>query len=649
MPDMQHVLRLFILLNLSFLMVTSTGWTFEWRSLNGGRNNLQHPTWGMANTVYARVAPAYYGDGVGAMVEGPHVRYVSNRIFNDLHQNVFSENAVSQWGFVWGQFLDHTFGLRNEAGDAAHLTFDAGEPDPLETFQSDSGSIAFIRSAVAPGTGTDVAHPREQVNKVSSYIDGWGIYGGSANRLEWLRKGPLDDDMSNNTAYLLIDPSGFLPRATARGDMSAAPYMDIGGRLLAAPGRAIIAGDARANENIALNAVHTIFVREHNRIVDALPENLDEETKFQIARKLVGAIQQYITYEAFLPAMGVKLPAYSGYKSDIDATISNEFATVGYRAHSIIHGEIEMDVPVDTYPSDILDGLKAQGVEVEVHGDEMALAVPLNVAFQHPQLLETLGLEPVIAGLAAEAMYNNDEQIDNQLRSILFQMPINPATGERCAPLDGEDVNYCFTEVLDLGAIDIQRGRDHGMPYYNDLREVYGLSRAKTFKDITGESSETFPDDPDIDTNDPINDPDILTFTRLLNGDGQPDEEEPVTSKRLTPLAARLKAIYGDVDRVDAFVGMVSEPHLKGSDLGELQHAIWAKQFQALRDGDRFFYSNDPDLKEIEQTYGLSYRRTLAHVVADNTDLTLDDLPADMFIVAPESADTAGHVAADRP
>jgi hypothetical protein len=198
--------------------------------------------------------------------------------------------------------------------------------------------------------------------------------------------------------------------------------------------------------------------------------------------------------------------------------------------------------------------------------------------------------------------------------------------------------------VLDLGAIDIQRGRDHGMPLYNDLRAAYGLSRVKTFKEITGESTEMFPDDPNIDADNPIDDPDILMFTDLLDGDGQPNEEEPITSKRLSTLAARLKAIYGDVDRVDAFVGMVSEPHLKGSDLGELQHAIWAKQFEALRDGDRFFYVHDPDLEEIEQTYGLSYRRTLADVVADNTDLTLDALPADMFIVAPEPSATPGQI-----
>jgi len=40
---------------------------------------------------------------------------VSNRIFNDINANVFSERGVTQWGNVWGQFVDHNIGHRDEA------------------------------------------------------------------------------------------------------------------------------------------------------------------------------------------------------------------------------------------------------------------------------------------------------------------------------------------------------------------------------------------------------------------------------------------------------------------------------------------------------------------------------------------------------
>ncbi len=84
------------------------------RSLDGSGNNAQHPDWGKAGTQYSRVAAPTFADGVAAMTAGPPSRYVSNRIFNDVGQNLFSENRVSQWGWAWGQFLDHDFGLRDE-------------------------------------------------------------------------------------------------------------------------------------------------------------------------------------------------------------------------------------------------------------------------------------------------------------------------------------------------------------------------------------------------------------------------------------------------------------------------------------------------------------------------------------------------------
>ena len=60
---------------------------------------------------------------------------------------------------------------------------------------------------------------------------------------------------------------------------------------------------------------------------------------------------------------------------------------------------------------------------------------------------------------------------------------------------------------------------------------------------------------------------------------------------------------------------MISEPHQPGSELGELQQALWRRQFEALRDGDRFFYLNDPVLEEIRSTFGISYEHTLAELI----------------------------------
>src|SRR3989440_8353352 len=596
---------------------------FEVQSLDGSGNNVANPTWGKVGTIYPRLAPARYADGKGTPVNGPNVRNISNRVFQDLGQNIFSEHRVTQWGWTWAQFLDHTFGLVQGGNEVANIPFNAG--DPLEKFTDTLGVVPFTRSAPAPGTG--ITNPRQQVNTVNSYIDAWPVYGGTNQRLEWLRNGSVDGNVTNNSATLML-PGGYLPRRDARGNPATAPDMATDGLLLAHPEKAAVAGDVRADENVGLTATHTLFAREHNRIVGLLPNTLTQEEKFQIARRIVIAEQQYITYNEFLPAAGVPLPKYSGYNPNVNAAISNEFATVGYRAHSMIHGEFEVEADADTYTPAQLTALQNAGVEVTRTGDEVALGVSLNLAFFNPDLLQLIQLGPMLKAIGGESEYNNDEMIDNHLRSVLFQIPVsgNP----EC--FDDPSLPSCFKGVVDLAAIDIERGRDHGMPSYNDMRRAFGLAPKTSFRAITGEASESFP------PGSGVNDPTSLDFTKLSDIDGKPvalpDTVNNTATKanRKTPLAARLKAVYGSVDSVDAFVGMAAEPHMPGSEMGELQQAMWEKQFAQLRDGDRFFYGNDPGLSLIKQQYGIDFHHTLADVIAANTDVPQADMNDNVFL-----------------
>jgi hypothetical protein len=605
----------------------------ENRTLDGHGNNQANSAWGEAGSDYTRVAPTNYADGIGSMTSGPATRRVSNRIFNDVGQNLFSENGISQWGWAWGQFMDHDLGLRDET-EAEHLPIAFSATDPLERFTNDFGVIDFFRTPAAPGTG--VTTPRQQVNTISSFIDASNVYGTTASRLDWLRSGSANGDPTDNAADLML-PGGYLPRKTARGNAATAPTVDLMGALMGTPDRAAVAGDVRANENIALTAIHTLFAREHNRIVSLLPSTLSDEEKFQIARRVVGAEAQYITYEEFLPALGVHLPGYHGYDPHVNPGLGNEFAAVGYRAHSMIHGEFEVDAESGDYTPAQLDAFEAAGIEVTQTPGEVALGIPLNAAFGNPDLLQAVGEGNLLKALGNEREYRNDEQIDDSLRSVLFQVPKPGAADPASCGLPAANPD-CYSGVVDLGALDVERGRDHGIPSYNDLRRAYGLPARTSFRGITGEAGESFPNDPQL-TGNPIDDPDSLDFVQLRDDDGNviapgsPEAaEEAVTGKRRTPLAARLKALYGNVESVDGFVGMVSEPHLPGTEFGELQLAMWRKQFAATRDGDRFFYLNDPELNRIQATYGIGYRRTLANLISLDAGATTQP---DVF-VAPE-------------
>jgi hypothetical protein len=576
------------------------------RTYDGSGNNVRHPGWGSAGTPYRRVTAAAYRDGIGAMVGGPNARFISNRIFNDTDQNLFSENGISQWGWAWGQFIDHDIGLRDQraGGGSSPIPFDSA--DPLESFRNDLGSIPFDRTFAQPGTGS--TNVRQQLNTVSSYIDGSQVYGIDAARRSWL--------IAPDRATLLL-PGGYLPRAE---DKAGPPAMDLFGAQHGDPGGAVVAGDPRANENMALTALHTLFVREHNRIVAKLPRSLTAAQKYQVARRVVGAEIQWVTYNEFLPTLGVRLPAYRGYRTDVSATLGNEFAAVGFRGHSMVHGEFEPSFPAGTFSEAQLDRLEGRGIEVERVDRRIVLVISLSLAFGNPDLLETVGLGPFLESLG-EVQYKNDEQIDNTLRSVLFQVP---RPGVDPAACGGGTVDPdCFSGVIDLGATDVMRARDHGIPNYNALRRAFGLAPVRSFAAITGEGSESL-------GGRFINDPAILEFVELRTSDGtlvepsDPEEPVPTSGVRRTSLAARLKAVFGSVDRIDAFTGMVSEQHVAGTEFGPLQLAIWKQQFAALRDGDRFFYSRDPELSTIRSRYGIDYRLSLAQIVRLNAGVTLE-------------------------
>jgi hypothetical protein len=162
-----------------------------------------------------------------------------------------------------------------------------------------------------------------------------------------------------------------------------------------------------------------------------------------------------------------------------------------------------------------------------------------------------------------------------------------------------------------------------------------------SFTQLTGESTDAFA--AGLGAN-PIDNPAILDFTKLRDLYGRliaaGSSARAVYGTRESTLAARLKAIYGSVDNVDAFVGMMSEPHVWGTEFGPLQLALWRKQFTALRDGDRFFYLNDPVLGQIQRMFGITYKHTLAQLIALNTDVRPSSLRANVFFAPPPAQAT---------
>jgi hypothetical protein len=429
--------------------------TFE--SLDGTGNNLANPTWGSAGTDLLRIAAATYADGLSAPsgANRPSARTISNALSDQTNPadpsedlNTVNQKSLSDFIYVFGQFLDHDLDLTTtNSGQSFDITANqAGDPF------NPPGVMPFTRSTYDPATGTTNA--RQQVNSITSFLDGSQIYGSdpvTADKLRTHVGGKLKTSPGNllpldNSTYF---PTGTLPMAN---DAQLVPESQL-----------FAAGDVRANENIELTAMQTLFMREHNRIADQLAKqhpDWSDEQLYQAARRQVIAELQIITYTEWLPALlgPNALPAYTGYKPNVNPSISNEFSTALFR---FAHSELDNEV----------DRLNNNGTDVA------GGSVDLADAFFNPTLINPAGVTDPISGLASTdidailkgAASGDAQEVDllavRDVRNLLFGPP--GAGGS------------------DLIARDIQRGRDHGLTDYNSMRAAYGLPRVTSFAQIT--------------------------------------------------------------------------------------------------------------------------------------------------------------------
>ena len=113
----------------------------------------------------------------------------------------------------------------------------------------------------------------------------------------------------------------------------------------------LVSGDIRAIEMPGLTSMHTLFLREHNRIAEVInqyTEGLTDEEIYQETRRIMIGAFQNIVYREFLPAVigstrkSLRIKGKrTRYRSNSDVSIFNEFATAAYRfGHSLIQGTI---------------------------------------------------------------------------------------------------------------------------------------------------------------------------------------------------------------------------------------------------------------------------------------------------------------------
>ncbi|XP_067013234.2 peroxidase isoform X2 [Anabrus simplex] len=541
----------------------------KYRSVNGSCNHLIHPSWGQAFTSYRRLLFPEYSDGIQQPREHaiglpknkhnllPSARLVSSSLAldGDLPDNI-KTLAVMQWT----QFVEHDLAhtpvnkMYNKfessimccKPDGRHLSpryvhpacmpISIAHNDPVYSSRRMT-CMNYVRSVTAMRSDCSFG-PAEQMNQATHYLDGSMIYGSTDNKaakLRLFRHGHLKNTAKNGQTFL---PSAEDPSIQCQLDPNSQACYE--------------SGDSRVNAHPHLTVMHTIWLREHNRIADKLAElnpTWDDERLFQEARRIVIAEIQHITYDEWLPlVLGEKYTKKFGltskkdgfskeYSENVDPSITNSFATAALRfVHSLMEGKLRL-VKEDR---------------------EVNHTIQLRDHFNRPRIVEENNhLDALVRGLATQNSQKNDMTYTEDITSLLYQ--------------DSE--NY----GLDIISLDVQRGRDHGLPGYNQFRKICGLPVATSFNDF---------------------------------------KEIPKA------IVQKLKSMYKHPDDVDMLIGGMSEKPKDDSLLGPTFRCIIGEQFGRTKKGDRFFYDlkgqsgsfSEDQLQEIRKV-------TLARILCDNAEV----------------------------
>ncbi|KAG1654695.1 Peroxidasin [Nymphon striatum] len=488
-----------------------------------------------------------------------------------------------------GQLIDHDIGHTPVTTGEHHEILDCTQCDSNETTSQECfpisipnndpyfpprhsitekpACLAFTRSMA----GQDHLGPRQQLNQVSSFLDLSVVYGPDeckARELRTFRRGLLKTDPNSRKGREFM--------AKDKKDQDCKTES----------GRCFLAGDVRSNEHPGLAVLHTILVRYHNNVARTLAhynKHWDDERLFRESRKICIAVFQRIVYKEFLPVFlgddamdrfGLKLKDdsyFEGYDEHCDPAVSNEFANAAFRVgHSLIKPHIprfgkpgkghqyRKPAEHDTYT-------EHGQVHKRVYRGERLESIHLREHFFNPDIIaEGDTLQEILRGLVMVESEALDPSLSSEVTNHLF-----------------EDKHIKYSG-LDLAALNIQRGRDHGLAGYIKYLDPLYHQTVTNFNDLK----------------------------KIFSRD---------TIKKL-------KKLYTSVEDIDLFTGGLLEKPLPGGLVGSTFGYIIGMQFRALRRCDRYWHENsDCKVRFSEEQLCEIRKMTFAKLLCDVTS-DIDEL-----------------------
>uniref|UniRef100_A0A8C9STW7 NAD(P)H oxidase (H2O2-forming) n=1 Tax=Scleropages formosus TaxID=113540 RepID=A0A8C9STW7_SCLFO len=513
---------------------------WEVQRYDGWYNNLADHSRGAAGSPLMRHSPPWYSDGVYQPLQEPllpNPRKFSNFIMNGPSGQPSFRNQTVLSVFFGYHVLSEIVDSRRPGcpPEFIHIAVPTGDPvfDPNST-----GTILlpFQRAEWDKHTSRSPNSPRTQVNHVTSWIDGSSIYGTSSSWCDALR--------SFDSGRLATGPDPGLPQQSTGNFMwaSADPSTGQHGRQ-----GLYEFGNTWGNENVFTVAEGIIWFRYHNYLASQLQEKhplWSDEELFQNARKRVVATLQSIVFYEWLPGhLGdVTVPSYRGYQKFVDPGVSPEFqaAALGVWATAVPPGVYMRYFYNEPFSS---SGSFCQAICVH-----------------NPNLQNGQDVDDLLMGMASQISEKEDNIIVEDLRDYMY----GPLRFSRS----------------DLVALTIQRGRDFGLPSYNQARESFGLQPVGSWEEINPDLNRTNPE-----------------------------------------VRENLAQLYeNDMSKLELFPGGLLES-TEGP--GPLFSSIILDQFQRIRDGDRFWFENKLNglftAEEIQDIRNTSFHDVLVAVTGSES------------------------------
>ncbi|XP_034665646.1 chorion peroxidase [Drosophila subobscura] len=536
----------------------------RYRRSTGVCNSKEHPrTFGASMVPYRRMVAPDYSDGIAAPRTShagrlPPARLVSLKIHRSSYE---TDSNFTVMLAVFGQFMDHditaTSLTTSEEGESINCCVAATREQhpgcfPVKILPDDPyykrynvTCMNFVRSAPAP---MGRFGPRMQLNQATAFIDASVVYGNLEQRQNQLRS------FINGTLRMFLTDDGreLLPISANPADGCNRVQMTRLGKYC------FESGDDRANENLLLTSMHLLWARHHNNLARSLHEvnpHWDDERIYQESRKIVGAQMAHITYNEFLPVLlGRNLTRAKGllpsshnleepdsYDPQVDPSIANCFAAAAFRfAHTLLPGLFNVSRDNSTPEA------------MELH---KMLFNPFSLWNEH-------GIDHALYTAANTPVMRVDRFFSLEVTQKLFEgNPDDPV------PLCG----------LDLVSLNIQRGRDHGIPAYPVFRRHCRLPPVDTWEQMA----------------------------------------QAVDNSTL----ASIKQIYESPQDVDVYTGAVSEPPLEGAIFGPLLSCMVSDQFLRLKLGDSHWYERKIGPQRFSKgQLAEIYKTSLAAIICRNSD-----------------------------